>query len=155
MLKLVLPGLAVCTLCACGYGAPRQLPPDRPAWSTTFDAGTSRLAYGFPDSDAVALSLECKPHSGRVTVSGPLAPGASKLILVSGVARREIRGTPEPDPEAGVDVVAAAAEARDTTLAAFARTGRLARVDPSGSTDLPASGAERALVQAFLERCAG
>jgi hypothetical protein len=153
MLRFVLPGLAVLALWGCGKGAPRQFPPDRPVWSTTIEVGRARLSYGLPNGDMVALAFECAPRSGRVTVTGPLQPGASRFVLASGTAIREIKGKSAQDPEAGLDIVSAAAEARDAVLAAFARTGRLLRVDPGGVTALTASDAERARVQGFLDRC--
>ncbi len=154
MLKFVLPGLAVVVLCGCGQGAPRQFPPDRPVWSTTSDGGRARLSYGLPNSDTVALAIECRPRSGRVTVTAPLQPGASRLFLASGAAIREIAGRTEPDPEAGLTLVAAGAGVRDSVLAAFARTGRLLRVDPGGVTALTASADELARVRGFLDLCA-
>jgi hypothetical protein len=154
MLRFVLPGLAATALCGCGQGAPRQFPPDRPVWSTTIEQGRARLAYGIPNSDTVALAFECSPRSGRVTVKAPLEPGARRFVLASGTAVREIRGPTAPDPEVGLDVVAAGAEAGDAVLAAFARTGRLLRVDPGGVTALTASGPERESVRGFLGHCA-
>jgi hypothetical protein len=157
MLKFVLPGLAVSALCACNApqgGGPRQLPPDRPTWSTTTEAGRTRLAYGLPQSDAVVIAFDCRPHSGQVAVSGPLAPGATRLVLASGGAVDAIAGRSEPDPESGLTLMTGLADARDAALAAFARTGRLARLDPAGTTALAALGAQRAQVRRFLESCA-
>ena len=158
MLRFLVPGLAVVALCACSNGqngGRRQVPPDRPAWSASVSDGRARLAYGLPDSDAVALILDCLPHSGLVTVTGPLAPGASRLVLVSGQAVARIaEAAKQVDPEAGVEMVSGA-DPHDAALAAFARTGRLARMDrDSRPTELPASGPERTLVRAFLDRCA-
>lgn len=157
MLKFVLPGLAVSALCACNAGSnggPRQLPPDRPTWSTTSEAGQTRLAYGLPQSDMVVLAFDCRPHSGRVTVSATLAPGATRLVLASGVVVDQIAGRSEPDPESGLNLLTGLADARDAALAAFARTGRLMRIDPGGTTALSASDAQRAWVRRFLNGCA-
>jgi hypothetical protein len=157
MLKFVLPGLALSALCGCDAGspgAPRQLPPDRPTWSTTTDAGVTRLAYGVPQTDNVALSFDCRLHSGQITVSGPLAPGATRLVLASGPVVDRIAGRSEPDPESGLNFLTGLADARDAALAAFARTGRLVRIDPGGSTALPALGWQRVRVRIFLDACA-
>ena len=156
MLKLVLPGLALSVLCAChaGNGGPRQLPPDRPTWSTTTDAGRTRLAYGVPQSDMVVLAFDCRLHSGQVTVSGPLAPGADRLVLASDAGVHEIAGRSEPDPESGATLLTGLTDVRDSALAAFARTGRLARIDPDGRTALPALGLQRVRVRRFLDACA-
>ena len=156
MLKFVLPGLALSALCACdaGNGGGRQLPPDRPTWSTTITAGRPRLAYGVPQSDMVVLAFDCRPHSGQVTVSGPLAPGASRLILASDAVVDEIAGRSEPDPESGANLLTGLANVRDAALAAFAHTGRLARIDPDGRTALPAFGLQRVRVRLFLDACA-
>lgn len=158
MLRFLVPGLAVVALCACSSGqngGRRQVPPDRPAWSASVSDGRARLAYGLPDSDAVALILDCMPHSGLITVTGPLAPGASHLVLVSGQAVARIADAAKQlDPEAGVEVVSGGADPHDAALAAFARTGRLARMDRDRATELPASAPERSLVRTFLDRCA-
>lgn len=157
MLKFVLPGLAVSALCACHAehdGGPRQLPPERPTWSTTSEAGWTRLAYGVPQSDMVVLAFDCRPHSGQVTVSAPLAPGATRLVLASDAVVDEIAGRSEPDPESGMNLLTGRAGARDATLAAFARTGRLARIDYGKTTDLAAVGAQHARVRLFLNTCA-
>lgn len=157
MFRLLLSGLAVSALWACSRGengGHRQTPPDRPSWVTVSDDGGARLAFGLPNSDEVALTLDCKPHAGRLTVTGPLEPGASKLVLVSGGAVAEITGPARADPETGLKMISGAAAPRDAAFAAFARTGRLARADPSGTTALPASGRARGMVRAFLDRCA-
>jgi hypothetical protein len=157
MSRLWLSGLAVSALCACSdgeNGGRRQVPPDHPAWVTVVEDGRTRLAFGLPNSDEVALTLDCAPHGGHVVVSGPLAPGTSKLVLVADGARAEITGPARPDPETGLQMITGAVAARDAAFAAFVRTGRLARTDPSGTTALPASGPERGMVRAFLDHCA-
>jgi hypothetical protein len=157
MLKFVLPGLALSVLCACDASSPgdaRQVPPDRPTWSTSTDDGVTRLAYGVPQSDMVVLAFDCRPHSGQVTVSAPLAPGATRLVLASGALVREIAGRSEPDPESGLNLMTGLTDVRDAALAAFARTGRLARIDPDGATALSAPGLQRVRVRRFLDVCA-
>lgn len=157
MLRLLLSGLALSALWACSRGengGDRQMPPDRPSWVTVVEDGGARLAFGMPNSDEVALTLGCKPHAGRLTVTGPLEPGSSKLVLVSDGARAEITGPARPDPESGLNMITGAAGPRDAAFAAFARTGRLARADPSGTTALPALGRAQGMVRAFLDHCA-
>lgn len=130
------------------------MPPDHPAWVTVVEDGRTRLAFGLPDSDEVALTLDCAPHAGRLLVSGPLAPGASKLVLVADGAKAEITGPAQADPETGLEMITGAVAPRDAAFAAFARTGRLMRADPTGATALPASSRERGMVRAFLDHCA-
>jgi hypothetical protein len=161
MFRYLVPVFAVVSvlaLSACNNGqngGRRQIPPDKPHWVTVIEDGRTRLVFGLPDSDIVALSLECEPHSGRVTVTGPVQPGEAALVLVSGSARAKITGATRDDPEADVAMLSGFAGARDAALRAFARTGQLMRVDPAGTTALPAHGAQRARVRAFLRGCSG
>jgi hypothetical protein len=157
MSRLLLSSLAIFALCACNpgqNGGRRQIPPDRPVWNAVVEDGRIHLAFGPPGGEQVALTLACEPHSGRLTVSGPLEPGSSKLVLASGGHVELVAGAAEADPEAGAKVLSGGARACDPAFAAFARTGRLTRVDPSGRIELTAAGAELRLVRDFLDRCA-
>jgi hypothetical protein len=67
MRRLILIGLAAGALGACA------LPTDRPGpqalWSVAADASEARLTLGVPETDEVAVTMACRPHSGEVDLT--------------------------------------------------------------------------------------
>ena len=65
--------IGIVSLAACAHQpAPQALP--GMSWSLHDVEGEgSKLAFGAPNSDNVALMLVCQPGSGRIEVFGPMA----------------------------------------------------------------------------------
>jgi hypothetical protein len=149
-------GAAFAGLGLCLVGGCAALPaPDGPAaWNLVDNDQETQLAWGRPDSDEVALTIACTPHSGALVVSAPVEPGARRLILTSDRRASALAGTVERDPETDAPLLTAKVGIGEPTLASFARTGRLDAQGPDSAVAMTASGGDRDRVRAFFRRCA-
>lgn len=112
----------------------------------------AKLAYGYPDSDAVRLMLECDAGSGRVDVSDIAGTDtADRLTLTSGGESSALPGVIEPGAH---PVIYAASDADVAPLRAFRDNGRLMVETGAEPYEIVASNQERAQVRAFFDTCA-
>ena len=120
---------------------------------TFIDEGRSaKLAYGQPNTDYLALMLQCAKGSKLVEVTdmnGSTSAGA--LTLVSGAARSDLKATVEPG--AGAPVLLAHTPAASPALAAFRRTGIIEVSHPGVRYGVTATAAERIAIERFFAAC--
>lgn len=150
---LAIAGLSVLGGCATQVGPA----PPLMSWAyiASSDQGVARLAYGVDDSDEIGIVFICDQARDGVEFMIPAAEGhdVSALALRSGgVSRRFEAFTPEEvDFD---DFVHFQAGRRDSVLAAFAATGKIALNPYGGFVSHDArKPAERAAVAAFFKAC--
>ena len=144
----VLLACATLAACATAYDAGS----DQQQWFYSTDTGETKLVYGTPQSDDVALMLSCRPGSGRVTVSqGGLEPGRG-IVLASSRGSVTLQGASEPDQLNSGVYVEAETPTTTAVLQDFRRSGRII-VGGEGGRVLYATPAERAQIEQFFAAC--
>lgn len=151
MLKAVLPAAALLGLIALSGQAVTQSPEEpgqgAAGWHLVHEGAMAKLAYGLPNSDQLALMITCSPGDRTAVVYGDMHPRAAGLIQAS-------YEPVEVDPLSGGDAFETRIRLSDPELSALADQGRLTVVGETGEAVLPASRAERRMVQGFLSYCA-
>lgn len=155
VLRLALHALAATAVgFSTGAVTGRELAQDSaPAYRLEFvDEGPSaKLAYGVPDSDALALMLECDKGSGRVAISDALRQGPPRLVLAAGSARTAL--AVQTEDMAGSTVMTAETSARAPALTAFRRAGALDVTSGETRYRVAADRAQRREVDRFFAAC--
>jgi len=165
MKRLVLIAGLSAALSACGVlrdvAAPVETGAPGPQagrdWIYAADGATGRLAFGTPQSDDVALMMNCAQGSGRVTVQAnlpqELAGSPPKLTLVSGTTRATFLASAEPSQlEAGNVFLTAQTRVRDPVLVAFRRNGWIG-ISRGDATDRYAPQPGTTAVRQFFAFC--
>jgi hypothetical protein len=152
--KLFMAGLFALGLAGCSHDvAHLSLGPDYGLYYN--DQGeTVALAYGLPNSDVVALMLQCPKGQGRIEVSD-LARGkpARTLVLSSGGRRTSIPVKLDPTETDGQRTLSGQTTLADPALAAFRRSGVIQVVQGPVRYTVTASSAERQAVERFFRVC--
>lgn len=141
-------------LAACGYDDHRAELKGAGSYGLYYnDAGpTASLAYGQPNSDNVALMLECAKRSGRVQVSDAARTGpVPQLVLASGSARSTLAARMEAAE--GPPVLVADAGVASPALEGFRRTGKINVAYGDVRYGVAADGREKAEVARFFAVC--
>jgi hypothetical protein len=113
----------------------------------------SKLAYGVPDTDNVAVMLSCQPKSDHVSVVLVGVEGGARPTLTLGSGRTVTR-LPATKVQ-GMDTfdVEATAPARSAPLARFAETGELTVGVGARRAQMPAADPSKS--RRFVESCKG
>lgn len=141
-------------LAACGYDGQKAALNGTPGYGLYYnDSGqTASLAYGQPNSDNVALMLECAKGSGRVQVSDAARTGpVPQIVLASSGVKSTLAARMETAE--GPPVLVADARVASPALAAFRRTGRIDVAYGDVRYGLSADRAERGRVARFFAAC--
>lgn len=150
---VVLAGVAA--LAACSYDdqhARLQAGPARYGLYYNDGGQTASLAYGQPDSDNVALMLECAKGSGQVQVSDAARTGpVPQMVLVSDGYRSVLPARTEASD--GPPVLVADAALTAPALAGFRKTGRIEVAYGGVRYGVSADRAEQAGVARFFAAC--
>lgn len=142
------------TLAACGYDSQKAALNAAPGFGLYYnDAGqTASLAYGQPNSDNVALMLECAKGSGRVQVSDAARTGpVPQIVLASSGMKSTLAARMEASE--GPPVLVADAGTASPALAAFRRTGRIDVAYGDVRYGVSADRAEQGRVAKFFAAC--
>ena len=149
--------LSVLTLAACAHEAgdgERRGAYGGMDWVLSQAEGyESKLAYGVPDTDNVAVMLSCQPKSDQVSVVLVGVEGGARPVLTLGSGRTLTR-LPATRVQ-GMDAfdVEATAPARSRPLTRFAETGELTVGVGARRTEMPP--ADPAKSRKFVESCRG
>ena len=146
---------ALCVILAAGCSHGGEGPVKPPGMGLYFSRGgvAATLAYGRPNSDDVALVLECQAGSGQVDISDiARRSGANGLILTSGTSRVVL--PTRTDTTLGPATLWARASSAAPVLAAFRRTGRIGVQSPGARYTVEAAADERPGIEQFFQACA-
>jgi hypothetical protein len=139
--------LAACAAAACAttYDAAA----DNVQWFYSTEDGEAKLVYGVPESDNIAIMLDCRPGSGRVgAYRGGLGPGEG-IVLASGGRSVTLHGESGKDELSDGVYVDAETPSSTGVLQDFRRSGR---ISVNGEA-LHATPAERAQIEQFFATC--
>ena len=148
--------LSVLTLAACAHepGEDQRGAYGGMDWVLSQAEGyESKLAYGVPDTDNVAVMLSCQPKSGHVSVVLVGVEGGARPTLTLGSGRERTRLTASRVQGMDSYDVEATASARSRPLARFAETGELTIGVASRRTEFPP--ADPSESRRFVESCKG
>lgn len=145
----------VAALAACSYDdqhARLQTGPSHYGLYYNDGGQTASLAYGQPNSDNVALMLQCAKGSGQVQVSDAARTGpVPQIVLASAGARSPLAARIETAE--GPPVLVADARVGTPALDGFRRTGRIEVAYGDVRYGVDADAGEKAGVARFFAAC--
>jgi hypothetical protein len=153
---LVLGGIAVAVAACTHELATVSL---NPRYRLGFDdkGETVALSYGLPNSDDLALMLECPKGSGQIELTDSLRDKSTTAIVLS-AAGQKTRVAVKPDPggnEAGDDLelVSGRLPLTAPALQGFRRSGVLEVADGHGRYVITTDTRSKAAVERFFGTC--
>ena len=141
-------------LAGCGHeGARLGLGPDYGLFYN--DQGkTVALAYGLPNSDDVALMLQCAKGSGDVEVSDTARDGAATVIVLSSDGRSaKVPVWIEPADSEGPRILSGKLKLASPALQGFRRSGKIEVANGPARYIIAAAPGERDGVERFFRVC--
>lgn len=117
------------------------------AWRLSHEGAMAKLAYGVANSDQLAVMMTCEPGDRTAVVYGAVQPAGATLVHAA------LTGPAEIDPMTGDLARESRIGLGDPALLSLVRQGALPVWGDAGRGELPASKAERRMIQSFLSYC--
>lgn len=151
MLKFAIPAVAALGLIA---AAAQSQATDVPAdggvasmsWHLSHEGSMAKLAYGFANSDQLALMMTCEPGQSQAIVYGDVQPAGPRLAKAS-------MNTTAIDPLSGDLADETRISLRDPEMIRLARAGKMTVRGEAGHFELTARGDEQGVVREFFAYC--